>query len=63
MVTLLLMLFSLWLRDREFLHWCQLNKSVQKLQDCKVKVELIHSDFTPYAKIEYGKGMLLRREG
>lgn len=40
---------------REFLHWCQLNKTVQKLEDCSVKAELIHSDFTPSAKVEYGE--------
>mmetsp|Transcript_12646 Transcript_12646/g.35285 ORF Transcript_12646/g.35285 Transcript_12646/m.35285 type:complete len:147 (-) Transcript_12646:368-808(-) len=56
MVMVMVMLFSLLRRDREFLHWCQLNKSVQQLEDCKVKVELIHSDFTPYAKIEYVNG-------
>ena len=40
---------------REFLHWCQLNKTVQKLEDCSVKAELIQSDFTPSAKVEYGE--------
>ena len=41
---------------REFLHFCQLNKAVQKLEDCSVKAELIRSDFTPSVRIEYVDG-------